>query len=111
MSERAADDFSPRVADELRLRVADVKAVVALLASGGSVPFIARYRKEQTGGLDEVAIRGIAEKDLYLHELAERKRAVLAEIGGQGKLTPELRAQIERCWVKSTLEDMYLPFK
>jgi uncharacterized protein len=88
-----------------------VRAVARLLEEGGSVPFIARYRKEQTGGLDEVQIRDIEEKRAYYLELDERRKVVLAEIDKQGKLTPELRKQIENCWVKAELEDLYLPYK
>ncbi len=84
-------DPAPRIAGELDLTAAAVRTVVKLLAEGASVPFIARYRKEQTGGLDEVAVRAIEEKGAYYRELDERKTAVLAEIESQGKLTPELR--------------------
>ena len=104
-------DPSPRVSQELSLPIAGVRAVAKLLSEGASVPFIARYRKEQTGGLDEVEIRSIEEKRAYYLELSERRAAILAEIQSQGKLTPELRAQIEGCWVKATLEDLYLPYK
>ncbi len=104
-------DPSRRVAAELDLPAAAVRTVAKLLAEGASVPFIARYRKEQTGGLDEVAVRAIEEKGAYYRELHERKTSVLAEIASQGKLTPELRRQIEDCWVKSVLEDLYLPWK
>ncbi len=107
----AAFDPSPRVSQELALPIAGVRAVAKLLEEGASVPFIARYRKEQTGGLDEVEIRNIEEKRAYYTELSARRAAILAEIQSQGKLTPELRAQIESCWVKATLEDLYLPFK
>ena len=111
MSEPATYDPSPRVADELKLPVTSVRAVAKLLVEGSSVPFIARYRKEQTGGLDEVQIRDIEEKHAYYRELHDRKTSILAEIDGQGKLTPELRAKIEGCWVKAALEDRYVPFK
>jgi len=104
-------DPTPRIADELKLPLAGVRAVAALLAEGASVPFIARYRKEQTGGLDEVQIRDIDEKRTYYGELVDRRATVLAEIEKQGKLTPELRAKIEACWVKAELEDLYLPYK
>jgi len=104
-------DPSPRIAGELDLTAAAVRTVVKLLAEGSSVPFIARYRKEQTGGLDEVAVRAIEEKGAYYREIHERKTSVLAEIESQGKLTPELRKKIEDCWIKSVLEDIYLPFK
>ncbi len=106
-----AYDPSLRVADELKLPVASVRAVAKLLAEGSSVPFIARYRKEQTGGLDEVQIRDVEEKGAYYRELHDRKVTILGEIESQGKLTPELRAKIEGMWVKATLEDLYLPFK
>jgi len=114
-STEAADvppfDPSPRIAEELGLSAAAVRTVVKLLAEAASVPFIARYRKEQTGGLDEVAVRAIEEKNAYYREIHERKTSVLSEIASQGKLTPELRKKIEECWVKSVLEDIYLPFK
>jgi uncharacterized protein len=104
-------DPSVRIAGELNLPVASIRTVAKLLAEGSSVPFVARYRKEQTGGLDEVAVRAIDEKDAYYRELHERKTHVLAEIDSQGKLSLELRKRIEDCWVKSILEDIYLPFK
>jgi uncharacterized protein len=111
VADRPPFDPSPRIAEELSLPLRTVQAIVELLAAGGSVPFIARYRKEQTNGADEVQIRAIEEKRIYLIELDERRRAILAEIASQGKLTKELQAQIESCWVKSVLEDIYLPFK
>ncbi|HEX7605023.1 MAG TPA: Tex-like N-terminal domain-containing protein, partial [Polyangiaceae bacterium] len=104
-------DPSVRVSELLSLPVASVRSVVKLLAEGGSVPFIARYRKEQTGGLDEVQIRAIEEKAAYVRELVERKASILEEIEKQGKLTPELKKKIEACDQKSELEDLYLPFK
>ena len=104
-------DPSPRVSNELALPIGGVRAVANLLAEGASVPFIARYRKEQTGGLDEVQIRSIEEKHLYYTEVQDRRVAILAEIDKQGKLTPELKAKIEASWVKSELEDLYLPYK
>src|SRR5580693_2421549 len=111
MTDAAPFDPTPRVAQELSLPLPGVRAVAKLLEEGASVPFIARYRKEQTGELDEVQIRGIEEKRAYYTELFERRTAILSEIQSQGKLTPELRAQIESCWVKATLEDLYLPYK
>jgi uncharacterized protein len=104
-------DPTPRIAEELRLPAAGVRAVARLLGEGATVPFIARYRKEQTGGLDEVAIRAIEEKRDYLVELEDRRRTILSAIDEQGKLTPELRRAIETCRVKSELEDLYLPYK
>jgi uncharacterized protein len=111
MTDAPAFDPSPRIAGELDLSQTAVRTVVKLLAEGASVPFIARYRKEQTGGLDEVAVRGVEEKSAYYRELHDRKVTVLAEIESQGKLTPELARKIDDCWVKSVLEDLYLPFK
>ena len=112
MADAAASfDPAPRIAEELRLPPAGVRAVARLLVEGATVPFIARYRKEQTGGLDEVAIRAIEEKRDYLVQLEERRRTILAAIEEQGKLGPELRRAIEACRVKSELEDLYLPYK
>src|SRR5450432_1131837 len=86
-------------------------AVIELLDEGATVPFIARYRKEATGNLDEVQIRGIQEKLEYFRELEERRETVLQTIDGQGKLTPELKARIEAAMEKTELEDLYLPYK
>jgi uncharacterized protein len=104
-------DPVPAVAAELALPRAGVAAVVKLLAEGATVPFIARYRKEATGGLDEVQVRDIEEKRAYHLELEDRRRTVLAEIGRQGKLTPELEAKVRACGNKAELEDLYLPYK
>ena len=99
------------VATDLSLPLPSVAAVSAMLADKQTVPFIARYRKEQTGGLDEVQIRNIDERRKYFIELEDRRAAVLAEIDKQGKLTPELRSKIEHTLSKAELEDLYLPFK
>ncbi|MBX3215262.1 MAG: RNA-binding transcriptional accessory protein, partial [Labilithrix sp.] len=104
-------DLAPRVAEELRLDPAAVRAALSLLDGGATVPFIARYRKEQTKGLDEVAIRAIEEKRDQLAALEERRATVLSTIADQGKLTPELRAAIERCRSRAELEDLYLPYR
>ena len=104
-------DPAPRVAEELGLPAAAVRAVARLLAEGATVPFIARYRKEQTGGLDEVAIRAIGEKRDYIVELEGRRATILRAIEEQGRLTPELRRAIEACRAKTDLEDLYLPYK
>ena len=85
--------------------------MVALLADKNTVPFIARYRKEATGGLDEVQIRAIEERRAYLTELEDRRAAIAASIEEQGKLTAELRARIDACSTKAELEDLYLPHK
>jgi uncharacterized protein len=106
-----AFDPAPAIAEELRLPMPGVRAVARLLAEGATVPFIARYRKEQTGGLDEVAIRAIEEKRDYLVELEGRRRTILTAIDELGKLTPDLRRAIEECRVKAALEDLYLPYK
>jgi uncharacterized protein len=104
-------DPVPQIARELGLPERGVAAVAKLLAENATVPFIARYRKEVTGGLDEVQIRDIQEKRTYLVELEDRRTAILAEIGKQGKLTPELAAKIVACTNKAALEDLYLPYK
>ncbi|UQA54863.1 Tex family protein [Polyangium aurulentum] len=104
-------DPVPTLAEELNLPRSGVGAVVKLLAEGATVPFIARYRKEATGGFDEVQIRAIEERRTYLIELEDRRRAVLDEIGKQGKLTDDLKKKLLACTTKAELEDLYLPFK
>jgi len=99
------------VIEESGLPRAGVAQTIALLNEGGTVPFIARYRKEQTGELDEVQIRQIEDLLSYHRELAERKVTVLKSIEEQGKLTPELSARIVGCRKKTELEDLYLPYK
>ncbi len=105
------NNFSTQIATEMTLQPSQTAAVLELLAGGATIPFIARYRKERTGGLDEVQIRDIEERNTYLTELAERRTTVLTEIEAQGKLTPELKKQIELATTKATLEDLYLPYK
>jgi uncharacterized protein len=104
-------DVAARIADECNLALPGVRAVIGLLAGGATCPFVARYRKEQTGGLDEVQIRSIEEKSAYYGELDARRRTILTEVASQGKLTPELKLQIESARVKAALEDLYHPFK
>lgn len=99
------------IAAELDVAARRVAAAIALLDEGNTVPFIARYRKEATGGLDDTQLRAIAERVTYLRELADRKETVLAAIEAQGKLSAELRALIAGCGSKARLEDLYLPFK
>lgn len=111
MSDTPEFDPVPQIAAELSLPPSNVAAVVALLAEGSTVPFIARYRKEVSGGMDEVQIRTIEERRSYLLELEERRATVLASIEEQGKLTDELRAKILACTTKAELEDLYLPYK
>jgi uncharacterized protein len=95
----------------LNLPVRGLTAVIELLDEGGTVPFIARYRKEATGKLDEVQIRAIEEKLAYFRDLVDRRETILASIAEQGKLTDELKARIEATLDKNELEDLYLPFK
>ncbi|NIC35115.1 RNA-binding transcriptional accessory protein [Halomonas desiderata] len=100
-----------RLAEELAVRPQQVSATVELLDGGATVPFIARYRKEVTGGLDDTQLRNLDERLRYLRELEERRAAVLAAIDEQGKLTPELAGQIQAADTKQRLEDLYLPYK
>lgn len=99
------------IAKELTLAVSSVQAVIQLLDAGNTIPFIARYRKEATGNLDEVQIKQIQDRYSYLHELEERRQTILSSIESQGKLTDDLREQILACDVKTALEDLYLPYK
>ena len=100
-----------RIADELVVRVEQVTAAVGLLDGGATVPFIARYRKELTGALDDVQLRMLEQRLGYLRELEERREAILRSIAEQGKLTPELETTIREADSKSRLEDLYLPYK
>ena len=95
-----------QIAAELKVRPAQVNAAVELLDGGATVPFIARYRKEATDGLDDVQLRELEARLAYLRELEERRAAVLKSIEEQGKLTPELRAAIEAAPTKQELEDL-----
>lgn len=103
--------LSQQIALEMHLQPSQTAAVLELLATGATIPFIARYRKERTGGLDEVQIRDIEERNTYLTELEDRRKTILTAIETQGKLTPELKIQIESATTKATLEDLYLPYK
>ncbi|MGV0601552.1 Tex-like N-terminal domain-containing protein, partial [Mycolicibacterium pulveris] len=100
-----------RLAEELAVDEVQVAAAVRLLDDGASVPFIARYRKEATGSLDDTALRTLEERLQYLRELDERRAAVLASIEEQGKLTDELKAALMAAETKSRVEDIYLPYK
>jgi protein Tex len=100
-----------RIALELSATVQQVVAAVALLDEGATVPFISRYRKEATGGLDDTQLRNLQERLIYLRELEERRAAVLTSIEEQGKLSPALRSSIEQADTKQRLEDLYLPYK
>ncbi|MEQ6916079.1 Tex family protein [Halomonas aquatica] len=107
----AHDKIITRLAEELAVRPPQVSATVELLDGGATVPFIARYRKEVTGGLDDIQLRQLHERLAYLRELEERREAVLAAIDEQGKLTDALAASIRAAGTKQRLEDLYLPYK
>jgi len=104
-------DLLIHIAATLQIPLKSLVATVELLDEGSTVPFIARYRKEATGNLDEVQIRAIEEKLLYFRELVSRKATILASIQEQGKLTAELKARIDQTLDRSELEDLYLPYK
>ncbi len=104
-------NIAEKIAQELSVKVAQVEAAIALLDEGSTVPFIARYRKEVTGGLDDLQLRDLEVRLRYLRELEERREAILASIGEQGKLTAELEVQIRAADTKTELEDLYLPYK
>jgi uncharacterized protein len=104
-------DIVQLVAQELSLGLHQIQNALALFAEGGTVPFIARYRKEKTGEMNEIQLRALVERHTYLTELEERKNAVLKSIEDQGKLTEDLKTKIEKCMQKTELEDLYLPFK
>ncbi len=99
------------LATELNLKAYQVQNALELLAEGATIPFIARYRKERTGEMNEVQLRDLADRHTYLSELEERKSAILNAIAEQGKLTDELKAKIAACLQKTELEDLYLPFR
>jgi len=104
-------DILLHISQTLNVPMHGLVAVIELLDDGGTVPFIARYRKEATGNLDEVRVRNIEEKLGYFRELVARRETILASIAEQGKLTDELKARIEATLDKSELEDLYLPYK
>ena len=105
------EEFSQMIAAELKLPAHRIANTLKLLQGGATIPFISRYRKEATGGLDEVQIGDIQTRYEKLCELSKRKETVLSTIEEQGKLTPELKARISACWNATELEDIYLPFK
>ncbi|WP_321961641.1 Tex family protein [Paraburkholderia sp. J7] len=111
MTETVALKIVQRIATELSVQPRQVAAAVQLLDEGSTVPFIARYRKEVTGNLDDTQLRTLEERLLYLRELEDRRAAILASIEEQGKLTDELRIAIEAADSKQVLEDLYLPYK
>lgn len=99
------------LAEELSLRSFQIANALELFAEGATVPFIARYRKERTGEMDEVQLRDLSDRFTYLTELEERKKSVLDSIESQGKLAEELKNKIEACLQKNELEDLYLPYR
>ncbi len=103
--------ITQRIAHQLSAREPQVEAAVTLLDEGATVPFIARYRKEATGGLDDTQLRMLDERLGYLRELDDRRSSILKSIGEQGKLTPELERDIKAAETKTRLEDLYLPYK
>lgn len=105
------EEFSQMIAAELKVPAHRIANTLKLLQGGATIPFISRYRKEATGGLDEVQIGDIQTRYEKLCELSKRKETVLSTIEEQGKLTPELKARISACWNATELEDIYLPFK
>jgi uncharacterized protein len=108
---KSAKSVDQRIADELGVTVRQVSAAVGLLDGGATVPFIARYRKEVTGTLDDAQLRTLDERLRYLRELDERRDAIITEISTQGKLTEELEGQLRDADSKARLEDLYLPYK
>jgi len=104
-------DYSKVVATELSIKETQVNAVISLIEEGGTVPFIARYRKEATESLDEVVIMKIRDRVSQLKELDKRREAILKSIDEQGKLTPDLTNKINNAKTMTSLEDIYLPYK
>ena len=99
------------IASELSIQAWQVEAVIKLIDEGNTIPFIARYRKEAHGTLDDTQLRTLDERLRYLRALEERRGVILASIEEQGKLTPELKKQIEDAATQSSLEDLYLPYR
>ena len=104
-------NIASHIAEELNISRQQTAAAIALLDEGATVPFISRYRKEKTGGLDDTQLRNLDERLRYLRELAERRETILKSIEEQGKLTEPLRTSIESAETKMQLEDLYLPYK
>jgi protein Tex len=104
-------DIIQRIAEELAINQRQVAAAVTLLDEGATVPFISRYRKEATGGLDDTQLRALDERLIYLRELNDRRKTILESIAAQGKLTPDLEKSIHDADTKTLLEDLYLPYK
>ena len=109
----AADNklLAATIAAEINARPDQAVAAIGLLDEGATVPFIARYRKEVTGGLDDTQLRTLAERLVYLRELEARRTSIVESINSQGKMTDELAAKLARAVTKAELEDLYLPYK
>ena len=105
------DTFEQQIAGELQLNAAQVAATITLLDEGGTIPFIARYRKEVTGTLDEVAVTDIRDRLAQLRELTQRRATILESLEDQGVLTDELREKVNGASTLSALEDVYLPYR
>jgi uncharacterized protein len=105
------ESIANRIASELNVKTIQVSAAVALLDEGSTVPFISRYRKEVTGGLDDTQMRTLEERLRYLREMEDRRVTIIKSIDEQGKLADKLKAQLLSADTKNRLEDLYLPFK
>jgi uncharacterized protein len=103
--------ISQTIAQELNVQAKQILSAIALVDEGNTIPFIARYRKEVTGGLDDTQLRHFETRLLYLREMDERRQTILKSIAEQGKLNAELQSKIEACQSKTELEDLYLPYK
>ncbi|MBD2579218.1 Tex family protein [Oscillatoria sp. FACHB-1406] len=104
-------NLTQTLATELSLKLQNIENAIALWKEGATIPFIARYRKEMTGAMDEVQLRSVFDRYTYLEELEQRKQTILDAIAAQGKLTDDLKQKIESCLQKNELEDLYLPYK
>ena len=104
-------DFAGFIAKDLGLTAGQVANVISLFEEGATIPFIARYRKERTGGMDEVALRSVFLKNEELTELDKRKKYIISVIEENGSLTTDLKKEIEECYDKVRLEDIYLPYR
>ena len=111
LARNLAQKIAATIADDIGAQPQQVQAAVGLLDEGATVPFIARYRKEVTGGLDDTQLRTLETRLTYLREMEDRRAAILSSIEEQGKLTDALRAEINAADSKSRLEDLYLPYK
>ena len=103
--------FAKLIAQDLGLSLEVVGNTLTLLEEGCTIPFISRYRKERTGGLDEVQIAAISDQSQRLQDIAKRKETIVKTITEQEKMTPELQRRIDDCWDATVLEDLYLPYK